>query len=250
MKKSERNGSARTRGAAAQPVWRKIEDKLRAEIVAGKYGEKLPPEGEIAEHFGVNRITARQALASLQTAGFIRIERGRGTFVQKDVVAYGLGERVRFSQNLLAAKLTPSRRLIKSSEIPADFSVAARLEISERDPVILLAVVGEGNGEPLMYGLNYYPADRFQGLPAAFQETGSLTKALAACGVADYRRKTTELIARLPTPEEARHLHQPRNEPIVETTGVDVDGANVPIALGITCFAAARMRFVLDHRAE
>lgn len=44
-------------------------------------GMRLPPEGELAEMFGVSRTVIREAMRSLQATGVIRIEQGRGTFV-------------------------------------------------------------------------------------------------------------------------------------------------------------------------
>ena len=47
-------------------------------------GEKLPPEGEVAERFGISIMTLREALAILRESGYIETKRGRGggTFVR------------------------------------------------------------------------------------------------------------------------------------------------------------------------
>jgi len=234
------------------PVWRRIEQQLIADIAKGTYaaGTRLPPEPELVERFGVNRLTIRQAMSSLQGAGYVRIEQGRGTFVQREVVKYELGERVRFSQNLTAANRTPTRALIKSGQMPADADLAAQLHLVESDPVVFLWVVGEADGHPLLFGKNFYPASRFRGLPDAFRRTGSLTKALAVFFVEDYKRKSTQLIARLPTQEEAHYLAQPKNEPVVETRSIDVDLLNRRISFSITCFSAERIQFVLGDSSS
>jgi DNA-binding FadR family transcriptional regulator len=46
-------------------------------------GERLPPEAELAERFGIAQMTLRQALAILREAGYVETRRGRGggTFV-------------------------------------------------------------------------------------------------------------------------------------------------------------------------
>ena len=237
------------RRRGAPPLWQRIEEELRREIAAGTYrpGDRLPAEPELVTRFGVNRLTVRQALSHMQDAGYVRIERGRGTFVQHDILPYGLSERVSFSQNLLAAKRLPSRRLVESRELPADAEIARRLAIRVGEPAILIGVIGEADGQPVLYGLNHYPAGRFRGLADAFSQSGSLSKALALFGVAEYRRKSTELIARMPTALEARYLAQPKTQPVVETRAVDADPAGNPIAFGITCFAADRIRFTLGE---
>jgi DNA-binding FadR family transcriptional regulator len=46
-------------------------------------GERLPPERELANRLGVSRVTLREAIRSLQQAGYVEPRRGRfgGTFV-------------------------------------------------------------------------------------------------------------------------------------------------------------------------
>ncbi|HEV7204950.1 MAG TPA: GntR family transcriptional regulator [Jatrophihabitans sp.] len=46
-------------------------------------GEQLPPERELAEKFGVSRVTLREAIKALRDAGLVESRRGRGggTFV-------------------------------------------------------------------------------------------------------------------------------------------------------------------------
>lgn len=46
-------------------------------------GERLPPERELAETFGVSRVTLREAIKALRDAGLVESRRGRGggTFV-------------------------------------------------------------------------------------------------------------------------------------------------------------------------
>jgi GntR family transcriptional repressor for pyruvate dehydrogenase complex len=62
-----------------------ISDQIRAAIVGGKLheGERLPPERELAEQFGVSRVTVRDALRALEAMGLIEVRVGArgGAFV-------------------------------------------------------------------------------------------------------------------------------------------------------------------------
>jgi DNA-binding FadR family transcriptional regulator len=62
-----------------------IADQIRAAIVSGQLGEgeRLPPERELAEQFGVSRVTVRDALRGLEAMGLIEVRVGArgGAFV-------------------------------------------------------------------------------------------------------------------------------------------------------------------------
>jgi GntR family transcriptional regulator, transcriptional repressor for pyruvate dehydrogenase complex len=58
-------------------------NQLKNLILQGSYkpGEKLPPERKLAEKFGINRATLREALKDLEHLGLVRIRQGDGTRV-------------------------------------------------------------------------------------------------------------------------------------------------------------------------
>lgn len=60
-------------------------------------GDRLPPERELAEHFGVSRVSIREALRELENHGLIDRKPGRGTIV------LGPGERANLSDDVLGA---------------------------------------------------------------------------------------------------------------------------------------------------
>ncbi|QBC42426.1 hypothetical protein C1H71_01845 [Iodobacter fluviatilis] len=62
--------------------------------------DRLPNETDLATRFAVNRHTIRRALQAIEAQGLVRIEQGRGTFVQEELIDYQLGRRTRFSHSL------------------------------------------------------------------------------------------------------------------------------------------------------
>jgi DNA-binding FadR family transcriptional regulator len=64
---------------------------IRLGVLAG--GDRLPPERELAETFGVSRVTLREAIKALRTANLVESRRGRGggTFVVAPTVAIAPG---------------------------------------------------------------------------------------------------------------------------------------------------------------
>ena len=62
-----------------------VEAQIKEAILLGQFapGDKLPPETELAEQFGVSRITVRDALRVLEARGLVRVKVGAmgGAFV-------------------------------------------------------------------------------------------------------------------------------------------------------------------------
>src|SRR5512137_451036 len=65
-------------------VSNQIAEQIRTSILAGEFtpGEKLPPERELAELFGVSRPSVREALNTLAAAGMVESYQGGGTVVK------------------------------------------------------------------------------------------------------------------------------------------------------------------------
>ena len=80
-----------------------IADQIRSSILGGDFspGDKLPPERELAEMFGVSRPSVREALNILSAAGLVMSYHGGGTVVQSLVdttVGNFLSELIRVEQ--------------------------------------------------------------------------------------------------------------------------------------------------------
>jgi GntR family transcriptional regulator, transcriptional repressor for pyruvate dehydrogenase complex len=73
-----------TDGAPKGSVPDGIIETLRQRILRGEVaaGERLPPERELAKHFGTNRTSLREALRALQAQGLVKARQGDGVRVQ------------------------------------------------------------------------------------------------------------------------------------------------------------------------
>lgn len=65
------------------PLYQRIHSDLSQRIKDGEwnYGAMLPSEFELSEIYKISRGTLRQVLTELENEGFVRRERGRGTFI-------------------------------------------------------------------------------------------------------------------------------------------------------------------------
>lgn len=70
------------------PGYLKIQNYVFDKIKSGEYpiGSKIPSEIELAELFGVSRVTANKAIKEMSVMGVLDRVRGRGTFVCADQI--------------------------------------------------------------------------------------------------------------------------------------------------------------------
>ncbi|HBT39284.1 MAG: Transcriptional regulator, GntR family [Thermotoga sp. 50_1627] len=71
--------------SSAVPLYAQLAEKLKEKILKGEWkdGEKIPPEFELMEKYGVSRATVRTAIDTLVAEGFLVKRHGVGTFVRK-----------------------------------------------------------------------------------------------------------------------------------------------------------------------
>jgi GntR family phosphonate transport system transcriptional regulator len=228
---------------AKDALWAAIASTLTDEIQAGHYGpgDKLPTEATLSVRFGVNRHTVRHALAALAERGIVHSRRGAGVFVAQRPTDYPLGRRVRFHQNVLAAGLTPSRRINRAETRPCDAEEARTLRLKPGEAVHVVEGVSLADGQPIAAFRSVFPAARFPELLARVRETGSITEALKGSGLPDYTRAETRLTAQLADPVLAVALSVKPGAPVMRTVAVNVDPAGRPVELGTTWFAGERV---------
>ena len=78
----------------------RVTDELEQLILSGKLkeGEKLPPERELAESFGVSRTVVREGIRILQSRGLLQVRPGIGSIVRSpssDQVIGGISRLIR-----------------------------------------------------------------------------------------------------------------------------------------------------------
>lgn len=233
---------------ARTPIWKSIAIALTADIAEARYGagDRLPTEAQLAEKFGVNRHTVRRALAEMAGQGLVHARRGAGVFVAAKPTDYPIGRRVRYHRNIAAGGQMPAKRILALDTRAADAREAEALALTPGDPVHVYDGLSLADGEPIALFTSAFPAARFPGLPAALEDTGSVTAALAECGVADYTRVSTRITAKQANATQALHLRIAEGAPILRTVGINADASGIPVEYGRTWFAGDRVTLTLN----
>jgi GntR family transcriptional regulator, phosphonate transport system regulatory protein len=227
----------------------KVSQALKAEIANGvaEPGTQLPSESELAARFGVGRGTIRRALAALQAEGFVRTERGRGSFVQEALYPYELSRASRFSHTLDGMGVSEARETMRNMLVDGDGRIGKALGLAPTEKLALIEVLSFAEGLPVVIASNFVPAARFPGIGDAYERKQSLSAALKLFEMTTQHRTHTEIVSRLPTTEEAKLLRQPKTSPVTEIENMIVDQFGMPSWVEVLCFASNRVRLVLER---
>lgn len=104
------NGSLRS--------YKKIGALLKEELVKGVYsvGDRLPPERDIADRFGVSRTVIREALIMLEIEGLVSVKKGSGVYVLQlpTQLTISESENILISEDIGPFELLQARQLLES----------------------------------------------------------------------------------------------------------------------------------------
>jgi GntR family phosphonate transport system transcriptional regulator len=230
--------------APRTPLWQAIMAAVSDDIRAGRYrpGDRLPSEADLSRRFGVNRHTVRRALAGLADGGLVHSRRGAGVYVAQGPADYPIGRRVRFAQAIAAAGRVPGREILVLETRVADPAETEALALAgPAAEVVVCEGAALSDGAPIALFRSVFPGDRLPGLSAALRAEGSVTRALARCGVADYIRVSTRLQAVPASAVQAAALRLPESAPLLRAVSVNADLSGTPVEYGITWFAGDRV---------
>lgn len=232
--------------ASDRAVYKQIADHLRAAIGRERLGpgDQLPSETQLMAHYGVARMTVRNALRQLQVEGLITAEHGRGVYVRarppvRRLASDRFAQRHRkegkaaFIAEADQAAASPEVDMLKVSRTRAPADVADRLHLSRADrAVVVRSRRYLLDGRPMETAVSYIPADLADGTPIADPNPGpgGIYARLEDAGHT-LGRFTEEVSARMPTPDEARLLALAPGVPVFRLirTAYDTDGKPVEV---------------------
>ncbi|GAA1175699.1 GntR family transcriptional regulator [Streptomyces rhizosphaericus] len=224
-------------------VFRQIADALREAIDKGRFreGDKLPSETELVDHFGVSRMTVRNALSLLQQEGLAVSEHGKGVFVRPRPPVRRLASD-RFARRhrdqgkaafTVEAEAAGSRPEVDSLEVKEERpspDISARLgsprKVLARRRRYLL------DGRPVEFATSYLPLDLARNTPIAQPNPGpgGIYARLEEMG---HRLDhfDEEIRARMPSPAEVRTLQLASGVPVIHLvrTAYDTEGRAVEV---------------------
>jgi GntR family transcriptional regulator len=208
---------------AQLPMYEVIYRDLDRQMSSGtlKPGDRLPSEGELADHYGVSRMTVRQAVGRLTDERRLIRRRGAGTFVADHHATYrkvhALGP---FSEDIGRGD-SAVHTLVHLQQIadpPAE--VGDRLGIKPRQKVIRLLRVRLVEGQPAAIQDSWIPYGLAPGLAEEELLGGSLYRTLADRFGIRLTWAEQEVTAAAASVEQAELLQVAPGTPLIAITRV------------------------------
>lgn len=230
------------------PIYIQIQEYFTDRIESGELvaGEQIPSERELAEQFGVSRMTVRQALSTLVLEGRLERIQGRGTFVAVPKVEHEVDFLISFTENSLRKGIRPGAKLLELERLPADRRLAQILNRRLGDPVYRVVRLRFGNNVPMVLERSYFPYDRCPDLEKFDIENRSIFHILKEeYGVSfDRMRQSLEPVGA--DEFEAEMLNVGVGSPLMLVERVTLDTDGLPVEYAKDIYRGDRSRFISE----
>ncbi|MGQ9634242.1 MAG: GntR family transcriptional regulator [Bryobacteraceae bacterium] len=147
-----------------EPMYQQLYNHLRTLIRSGEFpvGGKFLTERQIAERFGVSRVTANKALSSLVSEGLLEFRKGVGTLVRAKALDYNLRYLVSFTEEAIAAGKRPRTQVLHFETVEAKDvldEVPALLKAEPESKLYYVERLRLADNLPVIYERRYIVAE-------------------------------------------------------------------------------------------
>jgi GntR family transcriptional regulator len=233
---------------AAAPLYYQIAASLRDQIESGKLvpGSRLPPERELSELLGVNRMTLRQALQVLEGQGLLIRRQGDGTYVSDPKIERQAGRLFSFTRGMERRGFKPGAKVIAFTQRPVEPYIAVHLKLPVSAPVYDILRLRSINEEPVMLERYTIAVARFPDLDQHDSTDRSLYEILEkeyGVSITQARQSLEPVIA---AEYEAALLGIGPGAPLMLERRISFDRNNQPVEYGKDLYRGDRFRFVTE----
>jgi GntR family transcriptional regulator len=229
------------------PLYEQIRQHLEKRIIDRIYdlGSLLPSEHELAEEFGVTRLTVRQATDVLKRKGYLESRRGQGTRITAPPIEqdlrrfYSFGRRYQDPDRQLSTKLI---ELKTSQELP-DQEKEHTSDLGFGYSIMRLRLL---DGRPLALEKSWIPetqAPKIESFGLENQSLYGLLEEEFGIKIGRAQEFLEPIIIRNP---EAQHLDLSAGQPVLKTHRMTYDAENQLIEIRTTLVRPDRVRFRSD----
>jgi GntR family transcriptional regulator len=234
--------------AYSVPLYIQIAEGLINQIESGEItvGERLPPERELSEKLGVNRMTLRRALQVLKMHGLVNCKHGVGTFVADAKIDRQMNTVFRFTLGMQNRGFIPGAKVITFEQRAIDAASSRDLDVPMASPAYHIIRLRTINQEPVLIESYTIPKQLFPALDQFDLENRSLYEVMESeYGIRIlHARQIFEPV--LATKFDAKLLQVKIGAPLMMEKRISFDQNNRPVELGKDRYRGDRFRFVAE----
>jgi GntR family transcriptional regulator len=230
------------KGAALQEI-------LEAYVAALEPGSALPSERELAERFGVARMTVRAQIERMAHRRLVYRQQGRGTFVAERRLAH-TEHLTSFTEDMNSRGLSAGTRLLGIDTVRATRLLAARLEVPFGSGVVHISRVRTADGVPMAVEQTHLPAARFPGLADEDLTARSLYEVLAQRYGVTIAEAVQRVTVALVDDADAHLLETPKGEPAFRIERLTRDDGGAVIEYATSIYRGDRYEVLMHARRD
>ncbi|MEW4353807.1 GntR family transcriptional regulator [Streptococcus pneumoniae] len=230
-----------------QPAYIQIHDQIKKDIdeEVWKVGKRLPSERDLAEHFGVSRMTLRQAVSLLVEEGVLERRVGSGTFVASTRVQEKMRGTTSFTEIIKSQGKTPSSDLISYRKTIPSQEEVEKLGISREDTIIRMERVRYADQIPVVYEVASIPEKFIKNFKKE-EITSHFFQTLQEHGYKIGKSQQT-IYARLAKEKIAQYLHIKPKQAILGLTQISYFEDGTAFEYVKSQYVGERFEFYLEN---
>ncbi len=178
------------------PIYLQLREVIRTKIEDGDYlpGTAIPSENELAETYGINRLTVRNAVDALVKEGLLRRVQGKGVYVVGNKIERDLETLGGFTQTMLQKNARPSTKILMKVRRPAGIKFAHIFSIPAEEQIYYIKRLDLANAEPISLEEIFLPCSLVPELESIDLSVFSLYEVYDFYGIQlEHARQTLDL---------------------------------------------------------
>ncbi len=207
------------------PMYYQLKEIIREKVMSGEWkpGTLIPSERELSKQYGISRMTVRQAFNELTQEGVLRRKQGVGSFVAELKIEQQLSGLTGFTEDMRKRGLQAKARVLTLQTIHPSAEVAAALQISPQQPIVLLERLRMVGEEPMAIEASHLHFPHVEKLLEEDFQHRSLYELLSEKYAIVPTRAKQSMEAALPNRREQKLLGLPPGAPVLKNRRTTFD---------------------------
>lgn len=199
------------------PLYIQLREVIRGKIEDGEYppGTAIPSENQLADTYGLNRLSVRNALEALENEGLLQSVQGKGVFVRGTKTLRDLETLGGYRHTMQERGMDASTRVLIKALRSAGPLYSRLLQLSPEDPIWFIRRVDSSEGEPVALEEIYLPYNLIPGLDEIDIGLFSLYDAMGWNGIHPHVGQQTLRVTKL-EPSLARLIDLSPEQAVME----------------------------------